>query len=430
MKNANITRRQSLLAASSLMSLPFLESFGAQSKPQPKRIVSVFVPNGVIQDAWKIEKTGALSELSRTLKPLKGLEKSFSVITGLAQRKAFANGDGAGDHSRSNATFLTGAQAQKQGAVKLGQSYDQFAAERLGRKTVLPSLELSASVVRQGNCDSGYSCAYVNNLSWHNETTPAPPIYKPDMVLDRIVGGGKSNSALLKMKMNASILDSAIKEVKKVKLSASYSDHHRLEEYLTSIREIETRLKTFQKMKIQTHDWKLNLEYEKHSEYMELMIDMMVLSFKTDITRIASFQFAEGGSNRTFKEINIKDRHHTLSHHRNDHTKMEILRKIDHYYVQRLSYMLNKLRNEKVDGVSLLDNSMVMYGSGISNGDRHNHNDLPCIVAGNFGGEIKMGQHHKLEKETPMCNLFVTMLNQVGAKTNSFSNSNGTLRLT
>jgi hypothetical protein len=422
-----LTRRQGIASASFLMGLPFLESFAATEKPA-KRMVSFFVPNGVILDAWRIEKTGKLDGLSRTLKPLESVKSSCTLFTGLSQRKAFANGDGAGDHARSNATFLTGAQAQKVGPVKLGQSFDQLAVDHLGKKTVLPSLELSTSTVRQGGCDSGYSCAYVNNISWHNETTPAPPIYRPDMVLDRIIGGGQSNSAMLQMKMNASILDSTLKSVKRLKGKMSYADHQRLDEYFTSIREIEGRLKTFQKMKFETQDWKIDLEYEKHSEYMELMMDMLVLAFKSDVTRISSFQMACGGSNRTFKEIGITERHHTLSHHRGDERKMEVLRKIDHYYVQRLAYFLNRLKSEKVQGESLLDHTMVVYGSGISNGDRHNHNDLPIIVAGNFGDKVKMGQHIKLNKEVPMANLFVSMLNEMGVKTNQFADSNGLLK--
>lgn len=425
---SQLTRRQGIASASFLMGLPFLESFADTNKPA-KRMVSFFVPNGVILDAWRIEKTGSLNQLSRTLKPLESVKSSCSLITGLAHRKAFANGDGAGDHARSNATFLTGAQAQKVGPVKLGQSFDQLAVNYIGKKTVLPSLELSTSTVRQGGCDSGYSCAYVNNISWHNETTPAPPIYRPDMVLNRIIGGGQTNSAMLQMKMNASILDSTLKSVKRLKSQISYADHQRLDEYFTSIREIEGRLKTFQKMKFETQDWKIDLEYENHSEYMELMLDMLVLAFKSDVTRIASFQMACGGSNRTFKEIGITERHHTLSHHRGDERKMEILRKIDHYYVKRLAYFLNRLKSETFQGQSLLDNTMVVYGSAISNGDRHNHNDLPVLLAGNFGDKVKMGQHHNLGKEVPMCNLFVSMLNEMGVNAKQFGDSNGMLKV-
>jgi len=163
---------------------------------------------------------------------------------------------------------------------------------------------------------------------------------------------------------------------------------------------------------------------------MELMLDMLVLAFKTDITRVASFQMAEGGSDRTFKDLGISERHHALSHHRGDEPKKEILRKIDQYYVKRLAYFLDRLRSEQLNGESLLNNTMVLYGSGICDGDRHNHDDLPCLLAGNFGSEIKMGQHHVLAKETPMCNLFVTMLNQMGVETTSFADSNGRLSLT
>lgn len=402
----------------------------------PLRMAFMYIPNGVILDSWRPEGEGADYKLNQTMAPLAPFKKDFSVVTGLAHQHGFANGDGAGDHARANATILTGARPKKTAGadIHLGVSVDQVAAQRVGDATRFASLELSCSGVRKsGTCDSGYSCAYQYNVSWASETQPVAPESNPRLVFERLFGSGDVEERRASFKARQaeqrSILDFIADDARRLSGTIGKSDQHKLDEYLNGVREIERRLARLEQFGDLADPGvpSPSGEPKSYREHIRLMYDMLVLAFQTDSTRIASFMLANDGSNRTFEEAGVRDGHHSLSHHQNDKTKMEKLAKIDHFYIEQLAYFLGRLRDVKdVDGRSLLDNSMLVYASGLSDGNRHKHDDLPVIVAGGAGGAFKTGRHLKVEPQ-PMSNLFVTMLNTMGAKVDQFGDSTGRL---
>jgi hypothetical protein len=376
--------------------------------------------------------------MGSTFEPMERHRKDFQIFTGFEQQFAAAGGDGPGDHARGTATFLTSARARKTAGsdINLGVSIDQVAARAVQNLTRLPSLELSADGVRKsGHCDSGYSCAYQFNLSWRSENQPMTPESKPRAVFERLFGAGdvreRAKSIGMRQATKRSMLDFIEADAKALHRHLGRTDQHKLDEYLTGVREIEKQIEKIEAMGLPPDPGvgAPKGEPANYQEHLRLMFDMMVLAFKTDSTRISTFLMAHDGSNRSFKEIGVSDGHHNISHHQGKQDNLEKIAKIDRFYMEQLAYFLDRLKaTEDVDGKSLLHNSMIVYGGCISDGNRHNHDDLPIVVAGNGGGAFKPGRHVELGENVPMANLYLRMLEEFGVKERRFGDSTGVLR--
>ncbi len=368
------------------------------------------------------------------LNPLKG---SINVLTGLAQHNAFALGDGPGDHARSTATWLTGVHVKKTAGsdIEAGISVDQVAAQEIGSRTRFSSLEIGCERgAVAGDCDSGYSCAYSSNVSWRGSNTPNAKEVNPRLVFERLFGTGTDEdpeARARRERYRMSVLDFVMEDASKLKGQLGKRDQQKLDEYLTGVREIEKRLQKVESRNLMNALKGVNkptgipIEY---SDHIRLMGDMMVLAFQADLTRIATFMFANDGSNRSFPQIGVSEGHHDMSHHGNEAYKLEQKRKIDRFHVEQLAYILNKMQSIKELDGTLLDNSMIVYGAGISDGNRHNHDDLPILMAGRAGGRLKTGQHMVFTQNTPMNNLFLSMLDHVGVKVEKLGDSTGKLQ--
>jgi len=439
------SRRGFLRSAGALIALPALESFGfkafaaaAPAPADPTRMAFLYIPNGVNVDKWTVKGEGTGYNLSPTMQPLAGLKDDFSVLSNLAHDKARSNGDGGGDHARATASFLTGCQAKKTAGtdIRNGQSVDQIAAEGLSHLTRLASLELSTDGERSsGRCDSGYSCAYQFNLSWKTETMPMAPEMDPRMVFERLFGGaglkGASGEAAARRKRyEKSILDFAMDDAKSLKRKLSGSDNRKIEEYFASIRDIEQRIEKSERMRPVVP---ANVQMPAGvppttQEHIRMMFDLLLLSFQTDSTRVATFMLAHDGSNRSFPEIGVPDSHHNISHHQNNAEKLEKIAKIDQFYMQQFAYFLEKMKGTKeASGKSLLDSSMIVYGGGISDGNSHAHERLPVILAGRGNGTLTPGRHIVLKEKTAMTNLHLALLDRMGVKAERIGDSTGVL---
>lgn len=439
----SISRRQVLRGMGTALALPMLEgalplSALAQSlKPaqRPNRIAFLFVPNGVNMEHWTPTAEGALDTLPTVLEPLQPLRSEFQVLTGLAQRNAFALGDGPGDHARSSAAWLTGVHPKKTAGsdIQNGISADQVASQQIGGRTRLPSLELGCERgAVSGNCDSGYSCAYSSSISWRSPTTPMPKEVNPRMVFERLFGDSElaDESLQKRRRQRISILDLVAEDAAELKRKLGSRDKLKIEEYFTSVRDIETRLERMEEneAKLVKMGQKPTGVPSDYGEHVRLMGDMMILAFQADLTRISTFMFANEGSNRNYRNIGISDGHHDISHHGKQAEKLEKKRQIDRFHVEQLAYILNRMRSiREVEG-TLLDNTMLLYGGGIGDGDRHNHDDLPILLAGRGAGTLKPGRHIRFRQGTPLNNLFLSMLDKVGVDVEQLGDSTGKLQ--
>lgn len=435
-----LNRRTVLRGLGCAVSLPLLEAmlptrcFAADDQPA-LRMAFISFPNGAIMDAWRPRGEGKNYELGPTMQPLADLKQDFMVLTGLAQENGFAKGDGAGDHARSSASLLTGAHPVKtSGAnIRVGQSVDQAAAERVGHLTRLPSLEIGIEKGRDaGSCDSGYSCAYSNSISWKNATTPMPKEIHPRLVFDRLFGNSlTSGGPSRRSRIRQSVLDLVAEQSADLKHRLGTTDKQKLDQYFTSVREIEQRISRVAQPR---NEEVAAPEFatpeglpETVQDHIRLMYDLMVLAFQTDTTRIITFMSANEGSNRPYRMVGVNSGHHELSHHRSDPDKVAQLEKIDLFLVGEFAKFLTKLRETPDGKGNLLDNSMVMYGSGLSDGNRHRHDDLPIILAGRGGGTIKTGRHVVLPQGAPLNNLFLSMLDRMNASAPTLGDSTGRL---
>ena len=436
-----LSRRTVLRGLGVSLALPWLEATGTIAKaavvsPAPTRMAFIFVPNGVVLDHWTPKTEGYGFALPSTLEPLAPMKDDLLVLTGLTHDKGRANGDGAGDHARSASVFLTGSQPRKTDGEKIrsGISVDQIAAQAIGQKTRFSSLELGVDPGRMaGNCDSGYSCAYSSNISWSSESTPVGKEVNPRLVFERLFAGGKPSevdkSQQQREALQKSVLDFIADDAKRLQSKLGRNDNRKLDEYLTGVREIERRIGTRIAKPVS-----VDIDYAipdgipgDYQDHMRMMCDLMVLAFQTDSTRIATMMFANAGDNKNYRMIGVPDGHHDLSHHQNDAVKLEKIAKINRFQVQQLSYLLQKMKSIREGERTLLDNSMVVYGSGISDGNRHNHDNLPILVAGSGGGTIETGRHVRYDLETPVCNLFMSMLDRMGVSTPFIGDSTGRL---
>lgn len=431
-----LPRRTFLKGLGTVMGLPVLDCMlpkfaaaaesaaaGSSAAASPVRMAFVFFPNGVIQPAWKPKEGGDQYEITPSLKPLEKFRSQFNILTGLAQRNGYDLGDGAGDHARSAASFLTGAHPYKtSGAnIRAGVSADQVAASIIGRQTVLPSLEVGIEGGRNaGSCDSGYSCAYSNTISWKSPTTPMAKEINPRLVFERLFGAKDADPKHRARRefFRKSILDTVSADAQRLRSSLGRTDQRKIDEYFTGVRELEVRIDKAARRSAKDQP-KLDVpeavpnDFETH---VRLMYDLLVLAFQTDTTRIATFMLGNEGSNRAYTMVGVKEGHHSLSHHGDKEEMTSQIRKIDLYLATQFAYFLEKLQSIKEGEKTLLDNSMIVYGSGLGDGNSHQHHDLPIVLAGGGGGTIKNGRHVVFPTNTPMNNLFLSMLDRAGAK--------------
>jgi hypothetical protein len=393
----------------------------------------MYVGNGIVHRTFKPALEGANFELSPVLLPLAPLRKQLTVVSGLDHKQAENFGDGTGDHPRSSAAWLTGVHAwdrTRPGVeVKLATSADQLAADVLGKTTPVRSLELAVDTATQSACDAG-DCFYVNTVSWLNETTPNLTENHPRLVFERLFGdGGTGAERLARIKKTSSILDSVREEARRLAASVGPGDRAKLDEYLDSVREIEQRIQGAEAA--DHHDISLPERPTgiptSFDEHTKLMLDLALLAFQTDTTRVFSMILAREVSNRSYPQIGVPDQHHPVSHHRNDAALIEKKTKIDAYHISFLGYLAAKMQATPEGDGTLLDQSVLMYGGGMGDGNLHRHTDLPCVLLGGLGGRIKPGRHIACPSGTPMTNLLVTLLDKVGAPVDALGDSTGRL---
>lgn len=445
-------RRQFLAGLGALVSLPVFESLipgpvlraaeasaagpGSLLAP-PLRTAFIYVPNGVNNAHWWPTGSGLSFTLGSSLSALESHKSELQVVAGLGHKRANGNGDGPGDHARASATFLTGAQARKTAGsdIRAGRSIDQMIAAGVGLTGGhrLPSLELSCDPPRlAGNCDSGYSCAYQFNLSWRSENQPVPAERNPRLVFERMFGGGSiqdtAESRAIRARQRRSILDFVMDDTRRLQRDLGRADHAKLDQYLTSVREIERRITSFESFAARP-DTPLPAgippDYEEH---MRLMCDLMILGFQTRSTPVATLMFASEASGRTFPTLGITEGHHSLSHHENRADKLAQIRKIDEFYIRQFAYLVDRMKNTPEGEGTLLDNSLLVYGSGIRDGDRHDHVDLPVILAGRAGGRVQTGRFLKVSDQ-PMTNLYLSLLDMHGIQADRVGDSTARLKL-
>jgi hypothetical protein len=436
-----LPRRTFLRGAGAALALPLLDAMVpamaatrlTAAKPS-LRLAFVYVPNGIIQQNWLPSAEGSKFDFASTMKPLEPFRDRLNVLSGLAQATGNALGDGPGDHARAGATWLTGVHPKKtEGSeIHAGVSADQIAAGQLGKATQLASLELGLeepSLV--GGCDSGYSCAYTNTVSWRTPTTPNPMEVNPRAVFERLFGDGDSTDAvsrLRRLQEDTSVLDYVRESIGNLQAGLGARDNRKLNEYLDGIRDIERRIqKTEQQsasMEMPVIDRPSGIP-DSFEEHAKLMSDLLVIAFQTDMTRVVTYMLAHEGSNRSYRSIGISDGHHSVTHHQNDPEKIAKVVKINELHVRTFAYLLEKLNATPDGDGSLLDHSMILYGSSISDGNAHTHDDLPLVLAGGAAGQVKCGRHIRYPRETPMNNLLLAMLDKAGVPAEHLGDSTG-----
>lgn len=451
MTNKTISRRTVLRGLGTAMALPWLEAMTSPAplianvtrrtaiSTPPVRMAFLYVPNGMHMPDWVPRGPGGREfELQSIMEPIAEFREKMNIFGGLSLRGAKALGDGGGDHARSVAAFLTGAHPKKTHGtdIRNGISVDQVAADKIGRLTKLKSLELGTEGSSTGGrCDSGYSCLYTSNVSWRTDTSPLSKEINPATVFERLFGNGVQGESLRSLakreSKRKSILDFVHGEAKSLSQSLGTQDRRKLDEYLYAVRDIERRMQNIEKLGDADTDYSnyprpVGVPRE-YAEHIKLLFDMMVLAFQTDSTRICSFMYANAGSNRSYRNLSIREGHHTISHHGKNQEKQQKISKINQYHMSLAHHLLSKLDSIKEGDGTLLDNCMVVYGSGIADGNAHAHDDLPIAMFGGGGGTIKTGRYIRVRHGTPLTNLYCSMLERVGAPVESFSDSNGTI---
>lgn len=437
-----ISRRTVLRGIGTAVALPFLDAMApaltaaqnATAKPA-RRFGVVYHPNGIIYDKWLPKGAGAQFEFSPILLPLEPFRDKVVVVTGLYSDQAEALGDGGGDHSRASGTYLTGVHVKRSDTVvEAAFSMDQIVARAFERETQLSSLQLTvddASLV--GACDVGYSCAYSSTLSWLTPTLPLMAENNPRVVFERLFGSSDSTDPRVRaarLQQDRSILDSVTDRVKALQRRLGPSDNRKVDDYLTSIRDVERRIQKAEEQSakeapdVQKPDG-VPVGFEAH---VGLMYDLQLLAFQSDLTRVTTFMYGREQNGRPYPQIGVPEPHHPLTHHQNDPAKMEKCAKIQTYHVKLFADYLAKLRATPDGDGSLLDHVILLYGGGISHSDRHTHGPLPTLVVGGGAGAIKSGRHLIYPEHTPLTNLQLTLLGALGIATDKFGDSNDKLK--
>jgi hypothetical protein len=435
---ASLNRRRFLRGLGACLALPAFESvrpfatraaeagaakLATTAGGTPLRMAFVYFPNGAIQKNWWPGGTGKDFQLARTMEPLAKVKHQLQIFGGLDHVNATPGPDGAGDHARASGTFLTGVRVKKTAGsdIHAGISIDQVVANQIGHLTRFPSLELTTDAVRKsGNCDSGYSCAYQYNLAWRSPTQPVAPEPNPRLLFERMFGAGargeRAKNLALRQHQQRSILDFVLDDARSLQRNMTARDKDKLEEYLTSVRDIETRIEKSERFGAPANpvqDTPAGIP-PRYDDYIQVMFDMMVLAFQTDTTRISTFLLANEGSNRTFPELEIPEGHHYLTHHQGKQEMIDKVADIDLWYMKQFAKFIEKMEATKdIDGKSLLHNSMIVYGSGHADANRHTHTNLPVILAGGGGGTLTPGRFTKAG-DIPMSNLLLSMADRMG----------------
>jgi hypothetical protein len=435
----HVSRRTLLRGMGVSISLPFLESMvPAQTALRktaavPKsRLTAIYVPHGAIMDKWTPATEGAGFAFTETLKPLEKYRDHLNVVSDLAHPLAGGvDSDAGADHQRSAAVFLSGAHPEKGTEAHVGKTMDQVAADAIGQDTPLPSLELSIEDVSL-SCGSGLACAYMNTLAWKTPTTPLPMENNPQVVFERLFGEGRNNAERSsRREQSSSILDSVKDEVAALNKKLPAADRTRLTEYLEDVREIERRIQKAGASRA------ANLDVpeapagipDSFPEHLKLMFDLQVLAYKAEITRVSTLMFARDTSTVVYPDSGVRAGFHSTSHHSDVRENMDKFALINRYHVSMLAYLLEKLQATPDGDGTLLDHSMVLYGSAMSDGNKHNHDPLPVLVAGGASGQLKGGRHLRFAKHTTMSNLLLSMLDKLGVPLNSFGDSMGHLEI-
>jgi hypothetical protein len=443
MKTAAISRRTVLRGLGTAVALPLLDAMlpavgraasGVRGTEAPRRMAFLYVPNGAYMPYWMPKTEGEKFELTPCLEPMAEHRKDMIVFGGLTCDKARPNGDGAGDHARAGGAFLTGAQPKKTAGANFqaGLSADQLAAQQLGERTRLPSLELAIEQYRgAGNCDSGYSCVYEHTLSWRNATTPVPPEVNPKLVFDRLFADKPNDPEVIaRNELRASVLDSVLEDAKDLNRKLGGSDRKKLDQYLSGVRELEKRVTRAEALSpaVLPDDVSRPAGVPADlTEHIRLMCDLMVLSFQTDSTRIASFMLGREGSEQKYRMAGVNEGHHSISHHQNKPDNLAKIKAINTYHTTQLAYLTGKLKAVAEGEGTLLDNCMIAYGSAIADPNAHRHEDLPLLLIGRGGGSIKAGRYVRTKRDTPLNNLWLAMLERFGARADKLGDSTGVL---
>jgi len=446
-----ISRRTMLRGMGIAVALPWLEAMapvaplianvaraGDVGTAAPVRMAFLYAPNGMHMNDWKPSGPEAEKfKLKPILKPVEKFRSKMNILSGLSLDGAAAHGDGGGDHARSVASFLTGAHPKKTHGsdIRNGISVDQVAAEHIGHMTRLKSLEVGTEQSSTGGqCDTGYSCLYTSNISWRTERSPLSKEVNPAAIFNRLFGPEPQKTVdnrplATKAKNRKSILDFVMQEAKILHNDLGVTDRRKLDEYLYAVRDIERRIGSSEKLdQVETDLSSFQRPIgvpRQYDEHVKLLMDMMVLAFQSDCTRVASFMFANAGSNRAYTNLAIKDGHHNISHHGNSREKKQKISEINTFHMSLTHHFLTRLDAIPEGNGTLLDNCMVLHGSGIADGNSHSHKNLPIALFGSGGGTIKTGRHIQLRSGTPLTNLYRSMLQRVGAPVEKFSDSNG-----
>ena len=435
MKQA-LARRTFLRGMGVTLALPLLDAMIpagtalAQTAASPKtRFCGIYVPHGATMDKWTPATEGTGFAFTETLKPLEKFRDRLNVLSNLAHPMAGGKGSDAGaDHARSAPVFLSGASPQR-GSVQAGRTLDQVLAERIGQDTPLPSLELSLEEVAL-NCGSGYGCAYLNTISWRTPTVPLPMENNPQVVFERLFGDGTTaTQRLTRKQQDKSILDSITDKISRLDGGLNSGDRARLDEYLENVREIERRIQKATQQSANNPDLPtapVGIP-DSFDDHIKLMYDLQVLAYQTDITRVSTLMYARDLSGASYPGSGVRDGFHTASHHSNLRARMDVFSQINRYHVEMLGYFLDKLRNTPDGDGNLLDHSVVLYGSSMSNGNQHDHDPLPILVAGGASGQLKGNRHLVFPAHTPMSNLMMAVLDKFGVHQDSFGDSSGML---
>lgn len=450
--HSTINRRAFLRGVGVCLGLPTLESLvptaaaatvteiatnpAVTATGMPLRMGFVAFANGSNYERWEPFGAGRDYRLNETFEPMTDLREHFQIFTHLAHDAANNWGDGPGDHARAGASFLTGCHAWKTlgSRLHLGVSVDQIAARHIGHLTRVDSLQLGVESARlYGSCDTGYPCAYQYNISWASENLPLSPEPNPRVVFEKLFGAGsgeeREKNLRQRLARRQSVLDFVLDDVHRLNRELGRNDRQKMEQYLDGVRQIERQVEKAERFPLPEASMAPpNGIPENHEEHVDLMYDLMALAFQTDATRVISYCVAPEGSNRPFPELGIAEGYHYLTHHQGNEQKILKVAQIERWYMERFARFLRKLDGmQDADGTSVLQNSMIVYGGGIGDGNRHNHDDLPVVLAGGGGGSLRPGRHVKLPGSTPMTNLYCSMLERMGIEAESVGDSTGKL---
>ena len=442
-----LPRRTVLRGIGATLALPLLDSMvpalsaSTTTAAAPVRRLGFFyVPNGVAMtgtvNQWTPEGVGTGFTFSPILKPLESFREQLVVVSGLSHKEADSKGDGNGDHTRGSATWLNGVRPKHtEGAdVRAGTTADQIAATALGQDTLLPSLELGMDPnFMVGNCEGGYSCVYMNTLAWRTPTTPLPAEVNPRIVFERLFGeGGTPEQRLAQARKTGSLLDAVLDQMARLQQTLGPADRGKASDYFDSVREIERRIQHTEQQGgaavLPALERPLGIP-DTYAAHAELMFELQRLAFQADITRVFTFMMGRETSPRTFPEIGVSEPHHGLSHHGNKSEQLEKFARVNTYQVQQFSSFLEKLRTTPDGDGTLLDNSLLLYGGGLSNGNEHSHINLPLVLAGGAAGRLDGGRHLEYPIDTPMANLLLSVLEKVGVSEDQLGDSTGRLEL-